>query len=97
MRTPFLLMNCAARWSLDVQARDREASSRRARVNEPLRIVPDPFARTSLIHALPPLPAQLGYVVWGSDLVLVDVAANLVIDVLAEAVPAWPGPDVSYR
>jgi hypothetical protein len=71
--------------------------SGRARVNEPLHIVPDPFAWTSLIRALPPLPAQLGYTVLGGDLVLVDVAANLVIDVLAEAVPAWPGPDVIYR
>jgi len=69
----------------------------RARVNEPLRFVPDPFAWISLIHALPPLPAQLGYAVSGSDLVLVDVAANLVVDVLEAAVPAWPGPDAIYR
>ena len=76
---------------------DAMTVSGRARVNEPLGIVPDPFAWTSLIHALPPLPAQLGYVVWRGDLVLVDVTANFVIDVLAEAVPAWPGSDPIYR
>ena len=78
-------------------SQDAMMVSGRAAVNQPLRIVPDLFAWTSLIRALPPLPAPLAYAVWGSDLVLVDVAANLVIDVLAEVVPAWPGPDVIYR
>ena len=69
----------------------------RATVNEPLLIAPDPFAWSMLVRALPGIPLELEYVVWGRDLALVDVAANLVIDVLTDAVPAWPGPDVIYR
>jgi hypothetical protein len=72
---------------------DRQAAA----VNEPLLIVPDPIAWAPVIAALPPIPPELAYVVAGRHLALVDVAANLVIDLLTDAVPAWPGPDVIYR
>jgi hypothetical protein len=73
----------------------REAG--RATVNEPLLIPSDPFRWSTLIGALPDIPLELAYVVSGRDLVLVDVSANLVIDVLTDAIPAWPGSDVIYR
>jgi hypothetical protein len=76
---------------------DPLGEARRATVNEPLPIPSDPFAWSALIRALPGIPPELAYVVLGRDLALVDVAANLVIDVLTDAVPAWPGPDVIYR
>ena len=38
-----------------------------------------------LIHALPPLPPELQYRLVGCDLVLVDIVAGLVIDVLPAA------------
>ena len=39
-------------------------------------------------HALPPLPGELEYRLIGRDLVLVDVMANLVVDVLRDAIGA---------
>jgi hypothetical protein len=66
-------------------------------VNQPLRAVPNPFAWSTLIAALPVVPPELEYVVVGRDLALIDIAANLVIDVLPDLVPAWPAPDVIYR
>ena len=38
-----------------------------------------------VINALPPLPGELQYRIVGRDLVLVDVHANLVVDILREA------------
>ena len=38
-----------------------------------------------IIDALPPLPDELQYRIVGRDLVLVDVHANLVVDILREA------------
>ena len=76
---------------------DPFVDGRTATVNQPLLIVPDPMAWAPVIAVLPPLPPELAYVVAGRDLALVDVAANLVIDVLTDAVPMWPGPDVNYR
>jgi hypothetical protein len=40
-----------------------------------------------LVGALPPLPAELEYRVVGRDLALVDLRANLVVDVLRRALP----------
>ena len=40
-----------------------------------------------LIQALPPLPPELQYRLVGCDLVLVDIAAGLVIDLLPAALP----------
>ena len=46
----------------------------------------------ALFLELPELPPELGYAIWGRDLVLVDVVANLVVDVLPDALP-----DGAYR
>ena len=45
-------------------------------------------ASARLVGLLPPLPAELEYRFVGRHLVLLDVEANLVVDVLREAVPA---------
>jgi hypothetical protein len=68
-----------------------------ATVNQPLSVVPDPIAWAPLLAVLPPIPSELAYAVAGRDLAIVDVAANLVLDVLSDAVPSWPRPDVIYR
>jgi hypothetical protein len=41
----------------------------------------------SLLHALPPLPQELEYRFWDRHLVLVDGHANLVVDILENALP----------
>lgn len=38
-----------------------------------------------VIEALPPLPAELQYRIVGDDLVLIDVHASLVVDILPRA------------
>jgi hypothetical protein len=43
---------------------------------------------TSLLWQLPPLPEELQYRFVGADLLLVDVPASLVVDVLHDALPA---------
>jgi hypothetical protein len=48
------------------------------------------------VRALPVIPRELEYAFWGRDLVLVDVAANLVIDVLPEALLEGSRPGVLY-
>ena len=47
----------------------------------------------ALAGVLPVIPAELAYAFWGRDLVLIDVSADLVIDVLPDALPdgACPG------
>ena len=45
---------------------------------------------------LPKLPGELGYALWGRDLVLIDVPASLVLDVLPEALPDGAHPGVTY-
>lgn len=47
----------------------------------------------SLLRELPPLPEEVEYRLVGRDLVLLDVRANLVVDILEDALPA--GEDVS--
>ena len=42
----------------------------------------------SILFALPPLPADLEYRFVGADLLLVDIHANLVVDILRDALPA---------
>jgi hypothetical protein len=39
------------------------------------------------LQELPPLPEELAYRIVGRDLVLVDSKANLVVDLLHEALP----------
>ena len=57
-------------------------------VNEPY---PDglPFTTVppTLLLRLPKLPDQIAYRIVGRDLVLLDVAANLVVDEIPEAIP----------
>ena len=43
----------------------------------------------SLLHALPPLPDELQYRFVGADLVLVDVHASLVVDILRDVLELW--------
>jgi len=56
-------------------------------VNEPFPATLEATAWPMLVQNLPPLPRELDYAVWGRALVLVDVSANLVIDVLPDALP----------
>ena len=62
-----------------------------AKVNEPLPPIFDLFAWAPVLAELPPLPEELAFVVAGRDLVLVDVATDLVLDVLSNAVPPMSG------
>jgi hypothetical protein len=48
------------------------------------------------VRALPAVPRELDYAFWGRDLVLVDLDANLVIDILSEALPEGARPGVVY-
>jgi hypothetical protein len=61
-------------------------------INEPL-----PWAGAGTLspvfEALPVLPLELEYRLVGRDLVLLDVHANMVIDILDLAVPAFGDPD----
>jgi hypothetical protein len=65
-------------------------------VNEPFPPVVASVRWMPLGRALPPLPRELDFALWGRDLVLVDVAANLVLDILPEALPESAGPGVLY-
>jgi hypothetical protein len=51
----------------------------------------------ALFRELPALPPELGYAVWGRDLVLVDMDANFVLDVLPGALPEGARPGVQYQ
>ena len=51
----------------------------------------------SLARALPVLPRELEYAVWGTDLVLVDADTDLVIDILRNALPAGGRPGATYQ
>jgi hypothetical protein len=51
----------------------------------------------ALFRELPALPPELGYALWGRDLVLVDVDANLFLDVLIEALPEGARPGVQFQ
>jgi hypothetical protein len=86
----------------------RGVATTTARLYKPLPGEPVPMANQefpfgvnvewpALFLELPPLPPELGYAVWGRALVLVDVAANLVIDVLPEALPEGAHPGVQYE
>jgi hypothetical protein len=70
-----------------IRQRDR-GKEVRLRVNG---IYPDAVAETTfpptLLQKLPTLPEELAYRIVGRDLVLVDTKANLVVDLLHEALP----------
>lgn len=72
-------------------------SGARVAVNQPLPYLPDRLEWAAVVTALPPVPGELRYVFWGRDLALVDAGANLVLDVLTDALPQWAGSDVIYR
>jgi hypothetical protein len=50
-----------------------------------------------LTRTLPALPPELDYAIWGRDLVLIDIAANLVLDVLRDALPEGAYLGVEYQ
>ncbi len=51
----------------------------------------------ALAQVLPVIPEELDYLFWGRDLVIVDVDANLVIDVLRDALPESGRPSVVFE
>ena len=65
-------------------------------VNSTFPVVPGPVEWPMLFVQLPRLPSGLGYALWGRDLVLVDLPALLVLDVLPEALPEGARPGVVY-
>jgi hypothetical protein len=65
-------------------------------VNQPFPSVLGSVQWPALVRALPAVPRELDYAFWGRDLVLVDVDANLVIDILSEALPEGARPGVVY-
>jgi hypothetical protein len=77
--------------------RDIFQDGARATVNQPLPVLPDPAEWATILAVLPDIPPELEYIVWGADLALVDVSANLVLDVLENALPAWPSAAPIYR
>jgi hypothetical protein len=65
-------------------------------VNQPFPSVLGSVQWPALVRALPAVPRELDYAFWGRDLVLVDLDANLVIDILSEALPEGARPGVVY-
>jgi hypothetical protein len=66
-------------------------------VNAAFPAVPGAVTWPGLFLELPELPPELGYALWGRDLVLVDVVANLVLDVMPEALPEGAYRGVLYQ
>jgi hypothetical protein len=66
-------------------------------VNKPFPWVFGNVHWPALLFELPPLPYELGYALWGRDLALVDVQANLVLDVLPDALPEGAYAGVIYQ
>lgn len=56
-------------------------------VNGPFSWALPSFMLPAVLAALPPLPAELEYRFVGRDLVLIDVDADLVVDILRDAFP----------
>jgi hypothetical protein len=72
---------------------DREPGVRDPEVNEPYPWSIGSSMWPAFLRALPPLPPELEYRFAERDLVLIDIHANLVVDVLQDALP----PAGSYR
>jgi hypothetical protein len=66
-------------------------------VNQPFPPVTASVRWLPLVRALPPLPGELEFALWGRDLVLLDVRANLVLDVLPDALPPAVGSGVVFK
>jgi hypothetical protein len=67
------------------QRQTREAGSLTIQVNEPLREEQSDDVARAVLDALPPLPGGMEYRIVGSDLVLWDAQADVVVDVLRDA------------
>ena len=66
-------------------------------VNAAFPVVSGAVTWQALFLRLPELPPELGYALWGRDLVLVDVVANLVLDVMPAALPDGALQGVLYQ
>jgi hypothetical protein len=66
-------------------------------VNKPFPAVVGAVHWPELLFELPRLPFELGYGLWGRTLVLIDMQANLVLDVLPDALPEGAYPGVIYQ
>jgi hypothetical protein len=75
----------------------RRVSGSSPRVNAELPDLDVAATWPALFLELPALPGELAYALWGTDLVLLDMAVNLVVDVLPDALPAGGCPDVPDR
>ena len=64
---------------------DEDAGAPRLVVNGPFPWNSGNAMWPSILAALPQLPEELEYRLVGADLVLVDIPASLVVDVLADA------------
>jgi hypothetical protein len=66
-------------------------------VNKPFPAVVGAVHWPELLFELPRLPFELSYALWGRALVLIDVQANLVLDILPDALPEGAHPGVIYQ
>jgi hypothetical protein len=66
---------------------DTEEDARPPAVNEPFSWALGNLMPAVIIEALPPLPDELQYRLVGGHLVLVDIHAGLVVDILRQALP----------
>ena len=67
------------------------------RINEPFPWTVGSAMWPTLLAALPPLPSELQYRFFDRDLVVIDVHADLVVDVMENALPAVPLPRGRWR
>jgi hypothetical protein len=74
---------------LRAMAADEESACQPVTVNGPFPWMAGTAMWPFVIDALPELPAELEYRFVGRDLVLLDVHAELVVDVLPNALPLW--------
>lgn len=69
---------------------DTEGTPPRVMVNEQFAWLHGNVMLTCVLEALPPLPPELEYRFVGADLVLIDVHADMVVDILRDVLPAAP-------
>jgi hypothetical protein len=67
------------------------------KVNEAFPLVLGSGYWAALAQVMPVIPEELEYLFWGRDLVLVDVDANLVVDVLRDALPENVRPGAVFE
>ena len=70
---------------LDASGHERQAPSQQLQVNDSFSQVPGADGSAAVLAALPELPSSLHYRFAGRDLLLLDVDANLVVDILVDA------------